>query len=110
MRKLPKYISLFLLAVISFFIVPKEAFHELYGHEDTEHETHRHCASASGINIEEEHQHCEILNFNVPLYCFSCSFFALHPDAAEAFYPIAGCSFNFTALFNLSLLRAPPVA
>ena len=63
-HKFKKYISGFLLFTISLFIVPKEYFHDLAGHEDTRD------IPGKDITFTNIHHHCEILNYNTPHYIF----------------------------------------
>jgi hypothetical protein len=107
LRTYSKHIAIFLLAVISAFIVPKELVHAFYDHSDTVHAVSH---SDTGLPVvENAHQHCDILNFNVPLYFLSLSFFkaAELPFSAEVIQQAA--TIFFAHHIGLSSLRAPPV-
>jgi hypothetical protein len=58
LQQLRKYISFFLLAVSSLFIVPKGLVHELTSHVDSHDENHQ---AGAGLNFTTIHHHCEIL-------------------------------------------------
>lgn len=108
LRVYNKHIALFLLAVLSAFIVPKELVHEFYEHTDTVH-TLEHNETDLPL-LESQHQHCEILNFNVPLYFLSLNFFKvpileIGTDLIQQVTEIF-----FAPHIGLSCLRAPPAA
>ena len=58
LRKFNKYLALFLLAISSLFVLPKEIVHEFCDHHDTEDVAY---AINHDISISAEHQHCEVL-------------------------------------------------
>ncbi len=71
-RTFQKSIALFLLAVISFFITPKELIHELHHHEDSMDVL---CMDACKDHVSEQHQHCDVLQLTTPpLYHHVASF------------------------------------
>lgn len=92
----------FLLLTISFFVIPKEVFHDLNDHQDTE------CVSHSGYHFEETHLHCQFLEvetvFDLP--CFS--FLSFSEDFTFLKFKGTSVLCETSSLFNLSLLRAPP--
>ena len=99
-----KIIALFLLAVISFFITPKEFIHELH-HKDT---TDDICKDACKDHIGNVHEHCDVLQLNSPplYHCetvFSFHFISLSfsflVENTEAY--VAQSAFSF-------YLRGPP--
>ncbi len=63
--RLKKLLAFFLLFVISMVIVPKELIHHWVDHTDTEDV---HNFPDAPFSIEHEHEHCEFLKINVPLY------------------------------------------
>jgi len=97
-----KHISFLLLLTICLFVVPKEYFHDLYGHEDTKDITQQQ------QTLGKAHQHCEILGFNTPHYIFQYKIFLLSAsfiqqivfEKQQSVYIIP-----FSFYFNL---RAPP--
>lgn len=107
LRSFNKYISVFLLAVISAFIVPKELVHALYDHEDTVHSISH---NETGLpEIENIHQHCDILNFNVPLYFLTLNFYPAPfvTQCSKVIQPAV--EVFFSPAIGLSPLRGPPV-
>ena len=101
--RIRKYISLLLLLTICLFVVPKEYFHDLYGHEDT-----RDVSQQQQQALGKAHQHCEILGFNTPHYIYQYKIFLLSAsfiqqtvfEKQQSNYIIP-----FSFYFNL---RAPP--
>jgi len=69
-----KLIALFLLAVISFFITPKEFIHELH-HEDT---TDAVCMDACKDHIGNAHEHCDVLQLTTPPLYHAETVFSFH--------------------------------
>src|SRR5579871_6324046 len=57
MQKVKRYIATLLLAVFTFVLVPKEAFHSLTGHEDNV-DVYKGYAT-----VGTKHIHCHILQF-----------------------------------------------
>jgi len=101
-----KHIAIFLLAIISAFIVPKELVHAFYEHNDTIHSIHH---SENGLPvIENEHQHCEILSFNVPLYFLSLNFFKASEKPAIVYFSDKKESLFVDSHLRLSSVRGPP--
>jgi hypothetical protein len=63
MKLAGRLISLFLLAAFSLVVVPKEMLHGFTHHEDS---ADRVCVDYCRHHIEEEHQHCEVLQLSSP--------------------------------------------
>lgn len=59
-----KWLASFLLASITFLIVPPEFVHHYFHHFETEDDFFRE----SGHYIESKHQHCLILKVEIPEY------------------------------------------
>jgi hypothetical protein len=57
-----KYISVFLFAVISIFIIPKELIHEFH-HRDTVDVL---CMDDCKDHVSSLHDHCDVLQLNTP--------------------------------------------
>jgi hypothetical protein len=69
LKKLNKYLALFLLAVFSFAILPTHTLHDWFAdHEDTEHNFCEKHLTHFGSQVEKTHTHCEILKTNTPVY------------------------------------------
>lgn len=66
------------LSVFALYLVPHEAVHIFYDHEDTEH---THCNSSS-LEFSEKHIHCDFLSWYVSEYL--CEE-AIEPSPASAF-------------------------
>ena len=97
-----KYLSLFLLLTICLFVVPKEYFHDLYGHIDT------HDITQQQQTVGKIHQHCEILGFNTPHYIYQYKIFLLSASFIQQTIiekQQSSCIIPFSFYFNL---RAPP--
>lgn len=97
-----KNISLFLLLIVSLFIVPVELIHDLYGHEDTV------CLPHTGKTIESKHHHCDILKYHAPSFIensiikYSDKLFGFTIKSATEY------SYIFSRIFSSFLLRGPP--
>ncbi len=82
--------------------------HAFYEHTDTVH------TLENNVNdlplLESQHQHCEILNFNVPLYFLSLNFFTVPilEIGTELIQQVT--EIFFAPHIGLSSLRAPPAA
>jgi hypothetical protein len=91
---------------LSAFIVPKEMVHQFYGHTDTVHTFHH---SESDLpTVENEHEHCEMLNFNTPLYFFSVHFFSAGEKPTTIHLSENSKRFFCSPDFRLFSLRGPP--
>jgi hypothetical protein len=105
MHKRKQLIAIFCLLTISAIIAPKEFYHSLEGHQDSIDIIQKGQASQFG----KIHQHCEILNFETPVYnsqikiiLLSISFFATR------YLNISVTHYTFDS-YSLSLSRAPPL-
>lgn len=105
MQAIKKYISLFLLLVISVFIVPKELVHILVNHNDTEDVRTVPDAPQS---IEHQHIHCEFLKLNAPLYFSDFKFFSFEQAFRYFTYNTNIENRNSIFVFLLPSLRGPP--
>jgi hypothetical protein len=69
MNHLRKPISLFLILVLCFYIVPKEFIHAFYGHTDTaDCTTESSSCAKSPLSLSSQHTHCELLNFETTVF------------------------------------------
>lgn len=70
MQKFKKHISVFLLAIFAWLLLPVSMLHSAFaGHEDTDDDTECHLLhSQLGTHFEKQHTHCGIFNANTPLY------------------------------------------
>lgn len=80
MKKVKSYLSIVLLVVFAWVILPTQTIHDLFAdHIDTEDNYCQKYHSHLGTHIEETHIHCEILKLNSPVYSlpqlvsFNCS-------------------------------------
>jgi len=65
MKNCKKYISVFLLFVFTWVVLPSSFVHEFFAnHRDTECLGHSHDIS----QLEPLHKHCDVFKTNVPLY------------------------------------------
>lgn len=62
--RIRKWLTLFLLASITFLIVPPEFIHHYFHHFETEDDFFKE----SGDYIESKHQHCLLLKVEIPEY------------------------------------------
>lgn len=69
MRAFKKHISLLLLLIFGWLLMPASLLHDAFAdHQDTDDsECYLHHRSM-GVHIEKEHTHCGIFNTNTPLY------------------------------------------
>ena len=63
MQQLRRFLSVILLAVISFYSAPKELLHQLTNHHDTEDVI---CTNYCKQHFTNEHKHCEVLQLTTP--------------------------------------------
>lgn len=105
MKQFKKYIALFLLLVIALVLVPKELIHCLSAHSDTEDVR---SVPAAASSFETQHQHCEFLKLNVPLYCFDYKY--LRISLPIKFFQFAGFISQATVPLSIQQLnlRGPP--
>ncbi len=68
MNLLRKHISLFLVLVLSFYIVPKEFVHACFDHEDTSDYVASSPGSKAPLTIAQQHVHCDLLNFETDVF------------------------------------------
>jgi hypothetical protein len=108
MSLLRKNIALFLILVLSVYIVPKEFVHSLYQHEDTTDYVPVSSDTKAPFTIDNRHVHCDLLNFETDV------FHAAETHAIELPQPVL---FNFLSLPPLDgennvtsfiSLRGPP--
>ena len=105
MHQFKKHIALFLLLVVSVFIVPKELVHSLIEHNDTEDAIPFPDAPTS---IEHQHTHCEFLKLNVPLYLSEFTFFDFILPTSYFVFETFGVQPFHASSFLLPALRGPP--
>jgi hypothetical protein len=107
MNKLTRALACFLLAVLSFYIVPKEFVHTLFGHEDTAD----HVLVAKGrsaATFSTQHTHCELLNFETDFfYEHTSTSTPSSPGILFSYFPLP---LNTTGLSSSTYvsLRGPP--
>ena len=62
MKKIRILISIFLLALSMQLVIPRELFHGLCGHHDTED-----CSVEDGyFHVSEQHEHCTVFELSMP--------------------------------------------
>lgn len=111
MQNVPRYISLFLLSLFLWAILPTHMLHLFFAdHRDT---PATHCGmpdSPSGSQVEGRHVHCAILQINSPVYFHEDTFtlgFAMH---AYVSLPALSDAPGFPQASNAAVdLRGPPV-
>ncbi len=60
MKQAFRFLSLALVLVFAWYSIPVSLVHELYAHDDTDHQ---HCNRLpSDVSLESQHTHCDILN------------------------------------------------
>lgn len=101
-----KYTALFLLIVLSVFIVPKELLHAFSGHTDTEH--HEVLDDPGSVSLEVQHQHCALLKLEAPVYIPQLDLLSFASHAITFHYPATDYLHHSSASQGLALLRGPP--
>jgi hypothetical protein len=99
-----KYISVFLLAVISFFIVPKELIHEFH-HRDTEDIL---CMDACKDHVSNVHDHCDVLQLNTPPLHHHVTGFSFHVVSLPFSFLIKNTTTYIADRAFSFYLRGPP--
>ena len=107
MHAIKKHISLFLLLVISVFIIPKELVHSIIDHHDTEDVRTVPDAPQS---IEHQHIHCEFLKLNVPLYFSDFKFLSFSQPAIYFVFNVANIQNISGSSLELFTLRGHPLS
>ena len=108
MRTIRTYLSIILLAVIFFSVMPKEFIHNLYGHTDTIED--EYCLHGI-LHIENTHHHCEMLNYAAFPFEENASAILFQPvPFSESLISQNDYGFVSRTLYNLSRFRAPPIA
>jgi hypothetical protein len=101
-----KYTALFLLTTLSVFIFPKEFFHALYAHTDTQHiEKAGHGDLPS---IEDQHLHCAFLQLETPVYLQEEISFSYAIHVISFYHSVNLYRPYHTPSYGLSCLRGPP--
>jgi hypothetical protein len=104
MHKRKQLIAIFCLLTISAIIAPKEFYHSLEGHKDSIDIIQKGQSSQFG----KIHQHCDILNFETPVYHSQVKIFLLSiPFLATRYLDIPLSHYTFDS-YSLSFSRAPP--
>lgn len=105
MHKRKQLIAIFCLLTISAIIAPKEFYHSLEGHQDSIDIIQKGQASQFG----KIHQHCEILNFETPVYNTLVKILLLSiPFLTTQYLDFSSSHYTFDS-YSLSLSRAPPL-
>jgi hypothetical protein len=99
-----KITGLFLLAVISFFITPKELIHELH-HDDTIDAV---CMDACKDHISAVHQHCDVLQLTTPPLYHQLLVFSFNFESFPFTFLIKSGTTYFTDCVFSFYLRGPP--
>lgn len=110
MQQLTKRIlSFILLSVFLFYITPKELLHAFTHHTDTQHEPVK-----SGLQISNEHHHCELLKLDQQFSAWDVQLPHHNFENTTPSYPdILGGKANHTFYskwFSSQSSRGPPVA
>jgi hypothetical protein len=106
MFTIKKYISVFLLAVFSAFIVPKELIHECFHHHETED-----CGSSTpseGLAISQVHKHCLLLDHASEPVVLTPIYFAFTQIGTRCCKPVATHQSHPSRFFEFTFLRGPP--
>lgn len=94
--------------LVLFGTTAKEFIHGFTGHVDTIHQHHH---SETGLVIENEHHHCEFLNYDTPVFDNDIAF-AYIPFVKQAFTPqylLRDVQFVQREIVRASL-RGPPAS
>lgn len=70
MQKFKKHISIVLLLIFGWLLLPDSLLHSAFAnHDDTDDDTECHLLHRQlGTHFEKQHTHCGIFNANTPLY------------------------------------------
>jgi hypothetical protein len=107
MVQLNKYIASFLICIFSFYIVPKEFIHVLYGHEDTADHSSAPPSKAP-LALGSRHIHCDLLNFETEVFYHGDISSTPSPQSMLLDYvvlPLQGAGTSSPAYISL---RGPP--
>lgn len=105
MQKRKQLIAIFCLFTISAIIAPKEFYHSLEGHKDSIDIIQKGQASQIG----KIHQHCEILNFETPVYNSQVYILLVSITFLTTRYIDLSFLYYTFDSYSLSLSRAPPL-
>lgn len=100
-----RLVGLFLLAAISVFIFPKELIHEFYHHEDS---VDLICSDGCEGHISNEHQHCDVLQLNLPPLYFHVIGFSFPTSDLLCSLSVESCSNYHFASSPFLFFRGPP--
>ena len=99
-----KHISVFLLAVISFFIVPKELIHEFHHHDTVD----AICMDDCKDYISNIHEHCDALQLNTPPLYHHVADFSFHFVSLPFSFLVKNTSADIANRAFSFYLRGPP--
>jgi hypothetical protein len=100
-----KFITFFLLAVLSFFITPKELIHEFHHHEDS---TDVVCMDDCKDHIGNQHQHCDILQLTTPPLYHHVAAFSFHSVSFSFSFLLKNTAAYIADPIHTFFLRGPP--
>jgi|ERR1041385_2330700 hypothetical protein len=105
MQNLRRFFSIFLLAIISFYSVPKELLHAFSSHHDTEDVI---CTDYCAHHFTNEHKHCEMLQLSVPPLHYSLQNFSFVLSGLLMIAPAEKTHEYHFSLSPFLFFRGPP--
>lgn len=105
-KDLKKYISFFLLLVLSILIAPKDLIHDMHHHDTIDVHSHNN----SDVNIGEQHHHCLVLQLSFPEYYKSIEFFKIFLNRGGNTLWLGTVERIFSRSVQQHFLRGPPQA
>ena len=102
MQKLKKHIAI-IFTVLLGIIIPKETWHLFTDHTDTS------CEFNTGCNVEAEHTHCSMLEFETSSYDYQCNIESLTESKFHFNYINQETVFSKLFLEEYINLRGPPL-
>lgn len=105
MQNLRKFISVVLLAVISFYSTPKELLHGLTNHHDTQDVI---CTDYCEHHFTSEHKHCEVLQLTTPPFHHPINNLSFISDKLLCIISVESTSSYHSSYSSFLFFRGPP--
>jgi len=105
MQNLRRFFSVVLLAVISFYSTPRELWHELSNHRDTEDVI---CTDYCEHHFTSEHKHCETLQLTMPPFHYPINNLCFVSDKLLCIVSVESTSNYYASYSPFLFFRGPP--
>jgi len=100
-----KFVALVLLAAVSFFFSPKELVNDFFHHDDTKDLI---AYAGTGQQIENLHQHCDLLQFSVPPVIHHVGSFSFANAVVYCMQPANNTGIYYPSYSSFLFFRGPP--